>query len=150
MSEDDGLFNKLKNLWKSFKDDYQTPYRLIEIEHKKREKFAVIGLRYSHMVFKKKLQEAVLDDELLEGLSPQDIRSLSMYAMFCCTQDQYELVSIDYVDSEKVVFAIKDKLADRVLKLTQEELNNSPNIINHFKRNELYKVGVVCGSKLNN
>ncbi|MBM7074400.1 hypothetical protein JQC92_20640, partial [Shewanella sp. 202IG2-18] len=64
--------------------------------------------------------------------------------------DQYELVSIDYVDSEKVVFAIKDKLADRVLKLTQEELNNSPNIINHFKRNELYKVGVVCGSKLNN
>ena len=56
MSEGDGLFSKLKNLWESFKDDYQTPYRLIEIEHKKSEKFAVIGLRYSHMVFKKKLQ----------------------------------------------------------------------------------------------
>ena len=147
ISED--FFLKFKKLWQTFKEEYKTPYRLVEIQHQDHEKYAVIGLRYSHMMFKRKLQDAVLDDHLLSGLSPQDIRSLSMYAMFCCTQARFELISIDYVGSEKLIFSIKDKHSGQIIKMNQEEFNRSPDIINHFKRDELYKVGFICGNTLN-
>ncbi|MCL1077595.1 hypothetical protein D5R81_11710 [Parashewanella spongiae] len=146
MSENNGFFDKFKNLWQDFKSDYQTTYRLIEIKHQGSEKYALIGLRFSHMVFKKKLEKAVADDELLAGLSVQDARSLSLYSMFCHMQDKFELIDIELADPKQVYFDIRDKKNSQSIKMTYEELCLRPDIINQFKREELLKIGFICGS----
>ncbi len=146
MTPENSVFDKFKNLWQEFRSDYQTTYRLIEIKHQGSEKYALIGLRFSHMVFKKKLEEAVADDVLLAGLSVQDARSLSLYSMFCSMQDKFELIDIELADPEQIYFDIRDKQNSKSIKLTYEELCLRPDIISQFKHEELLKIGFICGS----
>ena len=147
MSTNQGFFKKLKQLWHAFYQDYQTPYRLIKIEQKGTQKLAVIGLRFSHMIFKTRVEQAIFDDSLLAGLSPQDIRNLAMYAVFCSMQDKFELVNVEYADNEKIYFNIKDKQSSDEHRIASDELMKCPEIINQFKRSELYKMGYLCGKK---
>ncbi len=149
MDKPKSFIEKIKSLYREFNEDTKTAYRLIEIISKDNQKFAVIGLRHSHLTFKQSLISAINDDALLAGLSYQDVRSLSMYAMFCSMQHKFELISIEYSedDDDDMFFNIKDNCSGTKLRLSQDELHESPDILEHFKHDELYKVGYLCGNK---
>ncbi len=146
MSDEKSMLSKLKQWYSEFNEDTKTAFRLVEVVKKDNQNYVVIGLRHSHLCFKQPLQEAVLDNNLIEGLSVQDVRILSMYAMFCSLQHRFELIDIEYGHTDKIFFNILDKNSGTAMRLSPSELDECPEIINAFKRDELYKVGYLCGS----
>ena len=145
-----GFFAKLKSLYRGMYDDYQVPYCLVEFTEHKNTKMVVIGQRHSHYTFKTPLNKAVNDKALIAGLSQQDASNLSMYAVYCEMQPQYEFIEVDYIASGNWFITLKDKRSNNDIRLTDEELNRCPHIIERLSGKDGYKLGYLCGSKSRN
>ncbi len=142
----DGFFSKLKLWYRAFYNDNQVPYRLVEFIEKDHQKFAVIALRHSRYSFTLPLQKAARDDGLLAGLCVQDMRNLTMYAAFCLLRHRYEYVSVEFSGDDDVNVTIRDMHTQTELTMTDKELMECKSIINKFKRDDLFKLGYICGS----
>ena len=137
----------VKRAFNDLKNDSRYTYRLIEVVEKDNIKFAHIGLRHSHMTFKEPVQKAVWDEGLIEGLSPQDIRILSMYSLFCSLQPSHEYYGCEYHKNSELVFLLRNKQTNEIVRKSHKELELDNQYIKHISNDEAYQVGKLCGSK---
>ena len=90
------LFFNVKNLFNEFTQEEKRkyPYEVVGIESKKNKKILVIQLA-GRLIKRKTPEQIILDDSIVEGLSPKAVRAITYLAVLEQLAPEFQLVSLE-------------------------------------------------------
>lgn len=86
--------------------------------------------------------DIVADDDLLEGFSKKDIRTITYHACEDKKKPKFKLLSCHFTDNDQpVVFSLKEFNSHNILKKTSAEIASQKNMINEMNSMDAHKIG---------
>jgi hypothetical protein len=141
--------NSLTHLFQEFLKETTYPFRLVEIKYcEEREGFFTnLQLTSKNLYFETSLQELVVNNELIENLSPADVRLITYFACMESMEPQFYVDSWHFSKERKEeVFTIKNRLLNYSLTKTAPEIYQEKSMLKKFNPEDAHTIGFIQGS----
>lgn len=141
--------NPLIHLFQEFLKEKTYPYRLVEIKFcEKREAFFT-NLQFSskNLYFEISLQKLVVNNELIESLSPPDVRLITYFACMENMEPKFYIDSWYFSkDRQEEVFTIKNRHLNYSLSKTAPEIYKEKSMLRKFNPEDAHTIGFIQGT----
>ena len=124
-------------------------YRIINIENNDSERTKLIvnivgtGKNIEFMP-----EELAGDDQILEGFSKKDVRTIIYYACANLNKPKYKIIANTFCEKlKKIFFSIKKYNSNELSKKTAEEISASPAILSSMSSEDAHRIGYIYGSE---
>jgi predicted AAA+ superfamily ATPase len=123
-------------------------YRVVDMETEKSGKVSlVIQVCGKHITFKMTPQEVLADDNLLEGFSKKDIRSIT-YLACSDKKPKSKIVLQEFCEKlNKIVFGIRHPGKTEILKKTANEISLDSSLIKDLTPEEAHMIGYTAADE---
>jgi len=124
-------------------------YRIVEM-HAKPEggcsfTIQVIG---KNLTFKSTAHEIAADDEMLEGFSRQDVRTITYFACQELTKPKYKILVQEFCQQfNKMIFSLKKHDSEKTMQKTAEEISNDKKLLKELSYEEAHLIGYTAASE---
>lgn len=93
-------------------------------------------------------QQIVTDDQILEGFSKKDIRTITYYACEELKKPKCKVMSHSFSNKlNKIIFLIKKLGSSKFIEKTAADISSDKEMINQLTPEDAHRVGYLCGSE---
>lgn len=142
------LISKLWQDFKSAKPQHVVKYRITDwvkgdIPDDDKIKVHIVNTRNEITVHPKSI---ICDDEIINGFSPLDVKTITMLAMSARRQPKYEIMINEFRNAlGDEIITIKDNEKSTFIRKSIQELSQSLDMIDGFSPVDAYNIGRVKG-----
>lgn len=141
--------NSCAYLFKEFLKETTYPFRLIEIKYCERREGFYTNLQVSskNIYFEISLQELVVNNDLINSLSPADVRLITYFACMENMEPQFYIDSWHFSkDRQEEVFNIKNRRLNYSLSKTAPEIYQEKAMLKKFNPEDAHTIGFIQGT----
>lgn len=127
----------------------QESFRIVEIiSNQDEECIFKIQLIGKNVLFEFSPQEIAGNDQMLEGFSKKDIRTITYHATKEIEKPQYKILSQEFQEeTNKTIFKIRKHGSTTSIEKTANQLSLSKELLNQLTQEEAHMVGYVTASE---
>ncbi len=128
----------------------QDAFRIVDIKHKKSGEWIIqVQVIGKASYFTCTPHEIVTNDQLLEGFSKKDIRTITYYASQECKKQNYKILIQEFCEKlNKVVFKIGMRGQAEPIEKTAEQISLDKDLINKLDSEDAHLVGYTTASEM--
>lgn len=137
------------NVIKSLNERQKIAYRVVSIQQDEAENyFAVIQTIGKATTFIAKPEELLMDDEIVNLFSQQDVRNLTYLGYLGINSPKYKILAQKLSEkNDQTVFAILKKGETKHHVITAAEISTNTEILNGLNQKDAHKIGFIAGSE---
>jgi len=126
---------------------FQPKFRLIEFEKNDEHGYlAHISIINTKLTFFITVMEILADNDIVDQFSPRDVRTLTYLGTLDLNQPEYSIMAQRVIESNKIVFAIKNNTENKIVIKTANQIINEQSVISRMSPTDAVKIGYALGS----
>ena len=141
------LFFNVKNLFNEFTQEEKKkyPYEVVGIETKKNKKILVIQLA-GRLIKRKTPGQVILDDLIVEGLSPKAVRAITHLAVLEQLAPDFQLVSLELNQKlQEYIVTLKDHNNAAIEKKSASYISKDGELVKKLSPEDANRIGYMAG-----
>ncbi len=141
------LFFNVKNLFNEFTQEEKKkyPYEVVGIETKKNKKILVIQLA-GRLIKRKTPGQVILDDLIVEGLSPKAVRAITYLAVLEQLAPDFQLVSLELNQKlQEYIVTLKDHNNAAIEKKSASYISKDGELVKKLSPEDANRIGYMAG-----
>ena len=142
-------YGNLKNLYQEFMQDMgnKSIYEIVALEQNDEDKETEVVIRLNgRFVIKRTPQQIILDDKIIDGLSPKAVRAITYLALLEKLSPEYHLISVELDQKVKeYIVTIKHKNSDKLSKLSASQISKNAEVVKKLSPLDANRIGYMAG-----
>ncbi|MDF1646616.1 MAG: hypothetical protein P1U61_06525 [Legionellaceae bacterium] len=147
MSKKGNLLFSVKNLLNEFTKEgkQKYPYEVVGIETKENKKILVIQLE-GRLIKRKRPEDIVLDDSMIEGLSPKAVRAITYLAVLEQLAPEFQILSLELNQKlQEYIVTLKNHTDDVIEKKSASQVSKDSSLVKKLSPEDANRIGYMAG-----
>ena len=142
------VIQKFLGYFEGQKKTYTPFYKLIEIMQENDCYFVMIKVVNKNITFQARPEEILGNNALVDKFSPRDIRTLTYLGYLGINSPRYKILAQTLsTNTDKMIFSLKRRGENEVIKKTADEILNEDGIISHLNSNDAKIIGYTIATE---